>query len=177
MVKPNATKKSVVKDRPIQANITIENAKIAFRNFEGKAGTFNAAGQRNFCVLLDREVAKDLKAIGWNIKLLKPREEGEEPQPFLQVKVSYDKIPPKIVLITTRSQKILVEENVHILDWAEIKSIDLIIKPYNWEANGNTGVKAYVKTMYVIIVEDEFARKYENVPDSAASSLIESEDD
>jgi hypothetical protein len=161
----------------VQTEIKIGNAQIRFKNFEGKAGTFNAKGQRNFCVLIDDDIAVDLKNIGWNIKYLKPREEDEKPQAYLQVKVSYGNIPPMITLVTSRSKKILEEKDVHILDWAEIKKVDLIIRPYNWEAQEKKGVAAYVKTMYVTIVEDEFASKYENVPDSAQTVLLEEEGD
>ena len=43
--------------------LSIENAKIGFRNFSGRANTYNAEGQRNFCVFLeDDELAEKLIA-------------------------------------------------------------------------------------------------------------------
>lgn len=152
-------------------NLVIENAKIAFRNFEGLAGKYNKEGDRNFCVLLDSEFAEEIKGDGWNIKYLKPKEEDDTPVPFLKINVKFGKIPPKVVLISGKGKTILEEESISILDWAEIESVDLIVRPYNWEMNGKTGTTAYLKAIYVTIVEDEFERKYYDVPDSAANSI------
>lgn len=157
----------------VNNNITIEGARIVFRNFEGKEGKFNTAGKRNFCVLLDEELAKTLRDDGWNVKWLQPREEGDEPQAYIQVAVNFGTVPPKIVLVTSGGKQSLDEKNINILDWVEIANADVIIRPYNWEMNGKTGVKAYVKALYITIAEDEFEKKYADVPDSARNVPVE----
>ena len=152
-------------------NINIENARIGFRNFSGREGKFNPAGSRNFCVFIDVDAAEILEEDGWNIKWLEPRDEEEAPQAYLQVAVSYENYPPRILLITSSGKTMLDEDTVSLLDWAEIKNVDLIVRPYNWEVNEKTGVKAYCKSMYITIIEDEFEKKYNNVPDSAVNTL------
>jgi hypothetical protein len=47
-----------------------------------------------------------------------------------------------------------------MLDWAEFENIDLIVSGYDWDVNGKQGTKAYLKKMYVTLVEDELDRKY-----------------
>jgi hypothetical protein len=154
----------------ITDNIVIEGAQIGFRNFSGKESKFNPSGKRNFCVFLEEELAKRLERDGWNVRWLKSTRDDQEPdQGYLQVAVSYDNIPPKIVMITSHGKTLLDTDSINLLDWAEIKDIDLIVRPYNWviqegTRNEKKGVKAYVKSMYVTIAEDEFERKYLGVP-------------
>lgn len=158
-------------------NITLEGVKITFRNFSGAEGQYNRKGDRNFAVFLDHETADRMAADGWNVKTLKPREEEEEPQPYIQVKVNYKGRPPKIVMLTSRGKTPLGEDMVNLLDWAEIEKSDLIIRPYDWELNGKTGRAAYLQSLFVTIREDELDLKYADVPDSAANSLpVEIED-
>ena len=159
-------------------NIVKENARIGFRNFSGKEGQYNPPGRRNFCIFIDND--KEAKAMaddGWNIRYLKPRDKDEEPAAYLQVSVSFDNYPPKIILITSKGKTTISENEVNMLDWAEIKNADVIVRPYNWNVNGKSGTKAYLKAMYVTIEEDEFASKYEDVPDSAMSSISDDDDD
>lgn len=147
------------------SNISVENARIIFRNFAGKPSKFNAEGKRNFCLVLDNDVAEDLKEIGWNIKYLNPRDPNEEPQAYLQVSVAFENFPPNIWLVTGRKKTKLNEDTISVLDYAEIENVDLIVRPYVWEVNGKGGIKAYVKNMYVTIVENEFEKKYQNLED------------
>lgn len=146
--------------------LVLEDAKLIFRNFSGNQTQFNPEGKRNFCVLLDTDLANDLKAKGWNVRWLEGRAEGEEPQAYMQVSVSFDNYPPSIILVTKKNKTRLASEEVGMLDWAEIQYVDLIIRPYSWVVNNNTGIKAYLKSMYVTIEEDEFAEKYSEI-DSA----------
>lgn len=144
-------------------NLSVENAHIIFKNFSGKEGKFNPPGRRNFCLLLNEEDAKVMKEHGWNIKVLPPRDPDYEPQPYLQVRVAFENFPPNIWMIAGGKKTHLDEDTVGMLDYAEIKNIDLIVTPYSWEMSGRSGITAYLKTMYVTIEENEFEKKYRNI--------------
>ena len=146
-------------------NIKIENARIVFRNLSGKPDKFNPqGGKRSFSVVIeDSEFANELKREGWNIKQFNQSPDSdEEPAHFISVKVSYNNIPPHIYLCTSKNKTLLNEDTVGQLDYAEISNVDIVITPYQYKMNdGRSGISAYVKTMYVTVVEDEFASKYE----------------
>lgn len=161
--------------RPDQ--IVFENCRIIFRNFSGAEGKYNAKGDRNFSLLLDDETAERMIVEGWNVKYLKPREEGDAPQPRLEISVSYKGRPPRIVMITSRGRTNLGEDMISLLDWADFEQVDLIINPYPWEVNGKSGIKAYLASLYATIREDALELKYADVPDSGQSAIMRTEDE
>jgi hypothetical protein len=153
-------------------NIIIEDARILFRNFSGKEGQYNREGERNFCVILTPELADRLSEDGWRIKWLKPRDEEEKGDPYIPVSVRFNPKPPRIWLISGGRKNSLTEETCNILDWADIEKVDMVLNPYNWQLpDGRSGVKAYLKDLYVTVVEDELESRYTDVPDSAQGSV------
>lgn len=141
------------------ANLTIENGRLVFKNFSGRAGKYNAEGVRSFSVVIeDLEFAHKLEEEGWNIKWPKPREDGEELAPTLPVAVSFDPYPPRIKQVQDGGGEVWLDAtNVFTLDDAEIVSASMVIRPYCWEQpDGSHGVKAYLKDMKVEIARDIF---------------------
>lgn len=149
----------------------MQGATILFRNFAGKEGKFNREGDRNFCVLLDDDTARQMEADGWNIKHLRPREEGDEPQAYLPVSVSYKIRPPRVVILTSKGRNTITDEDmIEVLDWVDVEFVDLTVRPYNWSVNGKDGIKAYLQTIYVKIHEDPLDLKYQDVEELPASN-------
>lgn len=144
--------------------VEINDTRIFFRNFAGKEGQYNRAGDRNFCVEIPVEQARAMEDEGWNIKWREPREEGDELQAQMKVSLRFDNFPPTIYQVTGNHKTRLNEKTVENLDWADIINVDLAVRPYRWEVNGMSGIKAYVKYMYVTIEEDAFADKYADIP-------------
>lgn len=138
--------------------LQIDNARIIYRNFSGEGSKFNREGDKNFSVIIDsQELADELVAQGWNVKIREPREEGDEPFIHLPVKVKFNDRGPNVYLQSGRNRIKLDEESISCLDNVDIINVDLDIRPYDWEVNGKTGRTAYLHSMCVTQEVDRFA--------------------
>ncbi|QNN99542.1 DprA-like DNA processing chain A [Streptomyces phage TieDye] len=161
--------------RRVDDEITLEGARIIYRNFAGNEGMYNAKGYRNFHVVLDPVQGEAMLAAGWNVKVKPPREEGELPFYHLKVNVKFDgPRPPRIFLVTmsTNSRTQIEEDLVGMMDWGEFDNIDLKISPYNYNIGGKQGVSAYLKSMFAILHEDDLDKKYAHIPIEGAPAQI-----
>ena len=148
--------------------VIISGARMIHRNFSGRETDYNKPGNRNFCVIIDDpKAANILYENGWNVRVKPPRDEDGEPTYYLPIAVCFDRRPPSVHLITSTSNTTLDEKTVETLDYADITWVDMTIRPAAWQRKDKAGIKAYLKTLYVTIEEDEFADKYarDNEPD------------
>lgn len=148
----------------VEQNVTFRNARIFSKNFKGEVSDKNPGGDRTFCVSIpDTDLADVMTKDGWPVKAGKVKEDGTTYDPYLPVKVSFKNKPPIIKLVSpsTGRKTEITEETVDSLDWTDFEKVDLTVNPYNWSVNGKSGVKAYLKTMYATIVEDELVSEYE----------------
>lgn len=141
--------------------VQIDDARIIYRNFSGAPSQFNREGDRNFAVVIpDQEIADALIEQGWNVKIKPPREDQDTPFMFLSVKVKFNDRGPNVYLKTGHALNKLTEETVSMLDDVDIVSVDLDIRPYDWEINGKTGRTAYLHSMQVTQQIDRFAAQF-----------------
>lgn len=152
---------------------TIQNVKIIWPNFAGRADKYNSEGDRNFTLHVTKEQADQLAAVGWNVKCKYPRPEEDtseqEERCVFKITVKYrtrdgepKKNPPVIKMIgnRTRNRTLLGETNVENLDGATIAEADISFVPYFWDTATGIGVSAYLRKLYVVIQEDELDEKW-----------------
>lgn len=146
--------------------LQIDDARIVFRNFEGKPSQYNREGDRNFALVIpSMELADSLIAEGWNVKIRDPREEGDDPFIYLPVKVKFNDRGPQVYLVTGDKRNRLDEESVGMLDDIDIRSVSMDIRPYDWviqegTKNEKRGRSAYLQSIEVIQEIDRFAARY-----------------
>ena len=146
--------------------LQIDDARIIFKNFEGRGDKFNREGDRNFSLLIeDPNTAEALQREGWNVKIKDGRDEDDDPFMRLPVKVKFTDYGPNVYLISGGKRVELDEESIGCLDNIDIESVDMDLRPYDWDVNGRTGRTAYLQSMEVVQRIDRFAARYANMTD------------
>ena len=141
--------------------LQIDDARIIYRNFSGIGSKYNREGDRNFAVVIpDKEMADALIAEGWNVKIKPPRDDDEDPFMFLPVKVKFNDRGPNAYLQTGNKMNRLDEESIACLDDVDIISVDMDVRPYDWEVNGKAGRTAYLQSIKVTQEIDRFASRF-----------------
>lgn len=142
----------------------IDGRQIIFKNFEGRGDKFNREGDRNFSLRIDDPNTADaLLKEGWNVKIKEARDDDEDPFMRLPIKVKFTNYGPNVYLITGGRRNELDEESIACLDNIDIESVDMDIRPYDWDVNGRTGRTAYLQSMEVVQRIDRFAARYANM--------------
>ena len=142
--------------------LQIDDARIIFRNFSGAPSKFNREGDRNFAVIIpEQEIADALIAEGWNVKIKPPREDGDTPFMYLPVKIKFNDRGPRVYLKSGSNIIRLDEESISCLDNVDTISVDLDIRPYDWNVNGMEGRTAYLQSIQVTQEVDRFYDQYE----------------
>lgn len=141
--------------------LEIEDARIIYRNFEGLASKFNREGDRNFAVIIPNEdICNELVEAGWNVKIRQPRDEDDSPFMFLPVKIKFNSRGPAAYVRSGDNVTKLTEETIGMLDEIDIQSVDMDLRPYDWDVNGKQGRTAYLQAINVIQNVDRFGQQY-----------------
>ena len=157
--------------RERMSDVTVKGCKgqqLIFRNFEGVANRYNNPGDRNFCLIIDEELASELEAKGFTIKRTKG--DGDyDPVPYIKIKIGYTRkdgsdnpYPPKIFKIDSTGMKMLDKNNVKLLDGSRLNNVDLEFSasPYEDRETGTIKYSAYLKSLYAEIEESALEREY-----------------
>jgi hypothetical protein len=141
--------------------LEIEDARIIYRNFSGVGSKYNREGDRNFAVIIpNQEICDELVNAGWNVKIKPPRDEDDSPFMFLPVKIKFNNRGPAAYINSGGQVTKLNEDTIDMLDEIDIQSVDMDIRPYDWEVNGKEGRSAYLQAINVIQNIDRFGAQY-----------------
>ena len=141
--------------------LQIEDARITYKNFEGRGDKYNREGDRNFAVIIPTQEDADLLLDnGWNVKIKEPRDGYDEPFMYLPVKIKFNGRGPSAYVISGNKPTRLNEETIGMIDDIDIQSVNMDLRPYDWSVNGKEGRTAYLQAIEVIQNIDRFGAKY-----------------
>lgn len=142
----------------------VDNAKIRFKNFEGRGSKFNHEGDRNFVwIIEDQELADMVAAEGYSVR----QKETLDGDLYWQLKVAvkFNQFGPDIWIENHRGQRVKMEPaTVKELDDIYFGRFDMDIRPYDWEVQGDKGRSAYLKSCLVVPMRSGSRFEPEDVP-------------
>jgi len=146
----------------------IKGNQIIFRNFEGQANKFNNAGDRNFCLIIDDELADELESKGFTIKRTKGGDDYDS-VPYIKIKVGFtlksgedNPHPPRIFKIDSAGYRMLDKNTVKVLDGCRFKNVDLEFRGNSYidRDTGEPKYSAYLSSFYATLEESDLEREY-----------------
>ena len=146
--------------------LQIDGARLVFKNFSGRKDQYNRNGDRTFAVVIpDQETAdkminrKNKFGVGWNVKIRAPREEGDQPFMFMNVRVKFTDFGPDVYLKSGNNTRMLDEDTIGLLDQIDIESVDLDIRPYDDMGREGPFRAAYLRSIWVTQSVDRFKER------------------
>lgn len=145
--------------------LNIEDARIIWPNFSGEATKYTREGDQFFTLVIPtvemyEALQNDVNDYGvpWNVKFSEPREDGDDPFIRMKVKVKFNDYGPKVYLQSGNKTTELDEKSIACLDRIPMSKVDMYIRPFDGEANGQPYRAAYLQTMHV--TQDVYADPY-----------------
>lgn len=147
----------VIPDRVLNHN-EVDNILDIYKEAElvkGENGDVLMIGNDEIITVTDA-----LIALGWNVRIKAARDVDDSPFMYLPIKIKFNDRGPGVYLKTGKHINKLDEESIDCLDDIDISSVDMDIRPYDWEVNGNTGRTAYLQSIHVTQEVDRFAARF-----------------
>lgn len=136
----------------VENNIELLDCTIGrgtWRNFTGEKTAFNKDGTRGFTIFLPEDLYTAMAEEGWYVKH-KEQYAGDEREFQIDVAFSFDMYPPVITMYSADgTSAILNADTVGLLQTADFERVNLVLRPHNYDSNGNKGVKAWLNSMDV----------------------------
>lgn len=132
--------------------VQIDGASIIFRNFSGA----NTQYSQGFNLMIDDpDIADEFVEHGYNVVIKIPEEPGATPMMRLPIKLKFKKYPngketgPLVFLVKNGVRRELHSDDMDILDKIDITNVNMDIRPYDWERNGDRGRSAWLNEIEV----------------------------
>ena len=79
---------------------------------------------------------------------------------YIPVKIKFNGRGPAVYVESAGNVQRLNEDTIGMLDEIDISSVDMDLRPYDWEVNGKNGRSAYLQAINVHQNIDRFGAQY-----------------